>query len=530
MARRLAALRVAWPVAGLAARDPLALRAAIVLLLVVAAAGAGDRLWPRIAGAVGPDFSRLAGAGPGRLTAWIDPPDYTGLPPVFLTAAEAGGEEPVETTVVAGSVLMARVHGGARAPLLRRGEGETVFETTGADNFALEVALDEDGELAIDQGRHRLGRWSVRVVHDAPPEVDLAKPSEQTQRGVLRLEYAAADDFGLSRVFARIHRDGEEGPVAPVELNLPLPGLEPTEAHEASYHDLTPHPWAGLPVLLALSAADTAGQVGRAEPVPMVLPERPFTHPVAKEVVAQRRTLALDPDTTFEVRRALGRIMEAPHEFGDDVVVYLGLRTAFARLLLAPDEAGFESVLELLWDLALRLEDGALSLAERDLRAAQQELQEALEADASPELLAELMEQLQEALDKYLDLLSEAGEESVLDPERLEALDEEGLLRSREDFTQMLEEMRDMAMTGAREAAQEMLQELQEMLENLQARGRAPQMSAEGDPLLKRLQEIMNDQDEPTRRYRAARTTRCRRAAARPPPTARKRCAARSVR
>jgi tetratricopeptide (TPR) repeat protein len=153
-------------------------------------------------------------------------------------------------------------------------------------------------------------------------------------------------------------------------------------------------------------------------------------------------------------------------------------------------------VLDLLWDLALRIEDGALSLAERDLRAAQQELQEALEADASPERLAELMDRLQEALDKYLELLSESGEDSLLDPKQLETLESEGLLRNRDDFTQMLEQMREMAMTGAREAAQEMLQQLQEMLENLQVGGRAPQMTAEGQPLLKRLQEIMTEQDE----------------------------------
>ena len=39
-------------------------------------------------------------------------------------------------------------------------------------------------------------------------------------------------------------------------------------------------------------------------------------------------------------------------------------------------------VADLMWEMALRLEDGDLSQAERDLRAAQQQLREALERGA----------------------------------------------------------------------------------------------------------------------------------------------------
>ena len=58
------------------------------------------------------------------------------------------------------------------------------------------------------------------------------------------------------------------------------------------------------------------------------------------------------------------------------------LRFAISRLTADETRAAVPPVLGLLWDVALRLEDGSLSLVERELRDAQQALQEALARDA----------------------------------------------------------------------------------------------------------------------------------------------------
>ncbi|MDP6953870.1 MAG: DUF4175 family protein, partial [Alphaproteobacteria bacterium] len=502
----LARLHVGWPESALWRRDPLAVRAGIVLLLLVGVIGAGDRLSSHVTDAFAPDLSAFAAAGPGQLTAWIDPPEYTGLAPVFLTEARDLGVDAslVEArdaplTVVAGSVLVARVHGGGRLPTLHQGAGEAVFVAESESEFALDVTLEADTALTISQGTHALGEWDVRIVHDLPPVVALADEPEATRRSVLTLAYEASDDFGLAGVSAEIDRPGEApSPVAKaVSLSLPLPGVAPAEAAGESYHDLTPHPWAGMPVNLILRATDTAGQTGETSVLNMVLPEREFRHPVAAAIVEQRRILALTPERVEQVRDGLASIAEEPLSYAEDVVVYLGLTMAAERLLLMRDADGLQPVVDLLWDTALRVEDGALSLAEDALRQAEEALREALAENADSEVLAELMEQLKEALDEYLEALADAGEnQSPLDP-NMQATDPDANAIDREDLHAMIDQARDMAMTGAPDAAQEMLNELQRMLENLQSQSQLPQaQDGEGDPILRELQEIMTDQDQ----------------------------------
>ncbi len=57
--------------------------------------------------------------------------------------------------------------------------------------------------------------------------------------------------------------------------------------------------------------------------------------------------------------------------------------------------------------MAVFLEDGDLSQAERDLRAAQEALRQALERGASDEEIKKLMQDLRAALDKYMQQLAE---------------------------------------------------------------------------------------------------------------------------
>ena len=60
------------------------------------------------------------------------------------------------------------------------------------------------------------------------------------------------------------------------------------------YRDLTAHPYAGLPVEITLEANDAAGNIGRSKPVRFTLPARVFTNPLARALVEQRQNLSLD--------------------------------------------------------------------------------------------------------------------------------------------------------------------------------------------------------------------------------------------
>jgi hypothetical protein len=119
----LSRLRLRGPDAELPRRDRLALRGAAVLLLVAGVVTAGDRANQRILAAF------IPGIGvPGTATvvqAWIEPPAYTGLPPIFLPR-EGGSVQVPE-----GSRLSVSLTGGHFKPRLSLPGPTIKFHTTG---------------------------------------------------------------------------------------------------------------------------------------------------------------------------------------------------------------------------------------------------------------------------------------------------------------------------------------------------------------------------------------------------------------
>ena len=66
------------------------------------------------------------------------------------------------------------------------------------------------------------------------------------------------------------------------------------------------------------------------------------------------------------------------------------------------DEDYVIDVVNLLWEIALNIEDGNLSVAERELRQIRQELAKALAENAPPSEIAEIMERMRKAMDRYM--------------------------------------------------------------------------------------------------------------------------------
>src|SRR5262249_48739810 len=159
-------------------------------------------------------------------------------------------------------------------------------------------------------------------IPDNPPKVAFAKPPSATSRAALRFDYQASDDYGVEGVKAVIRRDGGK-PDETLEIETPLPGLHLKEAQATSYHDLTPHPWAGLPGETRLTATDAPGQTGESEPVHMKLPERVFNHPIARAVIDQRKELVIDAGSRAAVADTLSDLRERPSLYRDDAIVFL---------------------------------------------------------------------------------------------------------------------------------------------------------------------------------------------------------------
>ncbi|MBV9523101.1 MAG: TIGR02302 family protein [Alphaproteobacteria bacterium] len=488
-------LRIGIPAAGLAARDPFGLRSALLLLLVIAAIAAGTQWEPRLIGALQPDFSSGPPVPPPSIDIWVTPPDYTGLPPQFLQRDYKGEAIAVPT----GSTVLAQIHGGRKPPQLKLDAAVTPFTPIDAQNFKVSAKMVAGQKLIVEQDGAVLAAWPIRIVPDEPPSVEFASPPQATARAALRLEYHATDDYGVEGVKAVITRPGGP-PDQKIDIDLPLPALHAKDAKNASFHDLTPHVWAGLPVEIRFIARDAVDQTGESETVKMTLPERVFQNPLARAVIDQRKQLTLDPTQRQPVSEILSDLSSRPGLFHDNIAVFLGLRMASARLILDPEPKAVAEIQQMLWDAALEIEDGQVSLAQRELRELAKRLQDALANNAPDAEIERLMNELQQAIDRYLKALAENMQR--MDPDQLKDMPpiDPSRMVDRNDLQRMLDRARQLARTGAKDAARDMLAQLQEMLENLQA-GRPGQMEQGGAQqqqrqAMRQMQDLMQRQQQ----------------------------------
>ncbi|MGH7095893.1 MAG: TIGR02302 family protein, partial [Stellaceae bacterium] len=474
-----------------ARHDPWGIRAVLAIRLVSAGIDAGPDWRERLVHAVTPDFSSGAAAVAASFDIWITPPDYTGLPPQFLRAGEPG---PIK--VATGSTLLAQVHGGDAVPRLAIDNTAHDFTAIDKTNFSAGATLTAGMRLSVTQDGTPLGSWPIEIIPDTPPTIGFARPPSATPRAALRLDYQAADDYGVEAVKAVITRADGKDAADRIELALPLPGLHLKDAKATSYHDLSPHPWAGLPVVIRLIATDAKGQTGESPPVHMILPERTFTNLVARAIIDQRKELVKDPGSSQAVSEILGDIKSRPPLYRNDTLVYLALSVAQDRLQMNPDATAIAGVVALLWDTALHIEDGNMPLAERDLRRLEQRLQDALAKGAPDAEIDRLMSQLHQALDRYMQALAHDlrrhPQQTMTPPDSSRVVNERDLQR-------MLDQARNLARSGDREQARQLLSQLQNMLENLRTarNGRMQQQdTAAAQQEMRQLGQMMRQQQQ----------------------------------
>ncbi len=518
--RLLSGLRLRPPRSALPRIDPWALRAGLLLLLVVGYVEASGEVGARLARALVPAFG--AGgetAAPPRAELWITPPAYTDRPPLRIQAPPPG--EPV--TAPMGSELRAQVQSlaeGEEAPRLEIGERNVAFARIGPRSAEVRLVPEEGGSVTVRRADGEpLLAFTLLLEPDRPPEVRFLGPPEVTLRRTLELRYEAEDDYGvveLALLIAPPEPSAEPGGSVERRTLLRL-GAPERELKGRNFLDLTPHPRAGLPVRLQLEAVDGRGQVARSGVLELVLPERVFTHPLAREVIALRRQLVDRPErwawVAFRLEALAGR--EEALAVSPAVPVALQLASSGLRHSRAPEERRY--VVDLLWEVALFIEEGALALSERKLRELQEALRRMLREGADGEELARLMAELEQALSRYLDELARRSQEALeqaLREGRLNELvppDLEAQSVRREEILEMLERARQLLESGMREAAEQLLAELQRLLDNLQA-GAPPPRPSPGEEALARLQGLIEEQqrllDETFRMQRGGRGPR----------------------
>jgi uncharacterized protein (TIGR02302 family) len=499
------------------ARDPYALRAAIALLAVIAFAwsfGSGG-------GRLGDAFRshQVAEAVPARIDAWITPPAYTGLAPIFLTSEQNASRSGF--TVPEGSIAVVRIAGGTGQESVTWPEPQTPLGTKAEEGSTkpaasrrFEVTLEESGQLSVSGGpEDTLRDWTFAVTPDDAPTIAFLKDPIRAANGAMTVEYRTLDDYRVAKARGLIDLADEPGEGAhPLydapDLPLSLPRRSAEEGAAKTVRDLGEHPWAGARVTMTLEAEDDRGQTGRSETRTFILPGRPFSNPLSRAIIEQRRNLALDANAVPEIVDVLDVLTLYPEETINNASHFLGLVTARSRLLEAEgsDEA-LRGVVDYMWELARVIEDGNLSDAERRLQAAQQALKEALENGASDEEIEQLMAELREAMQDYL---SELARQMENNPNMAQQMPENMQEMDMQSLQEMLDKIEELAKSGAREQAQQLLSELQNMMNNMQMgqhrrqqgdrQNQAQQQMNELGEILRRQQELMNETYRQNRR------------------------------
>ena len=468
-------IRAGLPSPRLALHDPWALRALVAVMMVAAYFAAGDERTLRIEAAF--DWNGVLSPANIRVDAWVTPPLYTGKPPIILSAANKEAAIPAAgpLPVPAGSTLIVRSSGGTLDVVAGGGVTEAVpteQAPQGTNERHFTIAGDGTAHVRAPSGQPQ---WKFSATPDRAPTISLAKDPERQARGALQMSYKIEDDYGVTEAqahFAVRPGDTPKGAAAARPLfdapqfSLVLPNARTRNGVGQTVKDLSEDPYAGADVTLTLTARDEAGNEGRSEPFNMRLPERLFTKPLARALIEQRRILALDANQNPQVYAALDALMIAPELFTPEAGQYLGLYSVARQLEAARTDAAMREVVASLWALAVTIEDGNITDVDKALRAAQEALKQALERGASDEEIKKLTDNLRAALDNFMRQLAEQQRNN---PQQLaRPLDPNTRVMRQQDLNNMIERMERLSRSGDKDAAKQLLEQLQEMLENLQ--------------------------------------------------------------
>ena len=452
--------------------DPYGMRFLLLGVLAIAFIGAGSD-WPKKLSAGLAPFNREA--APIYADLWLEPPTYTGKAPIFLIRS---GE--LVSAMNAPLVLPQNTKAIAQVNRKRRlsFRFETADKKKRADwqddqaNARAEHIVDDSGVLSMRIGRQRFD-WSIAMTPDKRPLVSFTRTPETDDRNRVSFDYVTGDDYGVTETYLSYRLDpAQERPLdAPPldtdalqkERRAPITGLSAADGTRTASLELFEDPWAGLQVLAKVIVVDGAAQTGETDEFPLELPTREFFNPLAKAVIEQRQTLATAEEPWRRAARSFDALAIAPNRFFDDTADYLLMRNAFWQVF-DQRESSPDDVVTALWPLALQLEDKAVQIAKERLLAAQEALRRAIEEGASEEEISRLTEALRQAMNDYLQALAQSGQAQSGGAQASNQI-------GQSDLDDMLNSIRDLANTGAGNAARQMLSDLENILQNLRLGG-----------------------------------------------------------
>jgi len=178
------------------------------------------------------------------------------------------------------------------------------------------------------------------------------------------------------------------------------------------------------------------------------------------------------------------------------------LGVAVKRLGYDGDPEAVASIRELLWDLALRVEEGGLAQARDELTQALQKMTQALNnPETGEEQLKQIMQEVSEKMRAYMQALAQQmrqmAEEQMQDGEQLSPELSQRIMQQM-DMDQLMRQMQNMSDEDARRQMQDMMDQLRRAVENASPEDirNMQQRQAKATKALNDLQKVIHAQQE----------------------------------
>ena len=151
-----------------------------------------------------------------RVDAWVNPPTYTGKPPLILQGLRPGEPLPstAAVTVPSGSILVIRAS-GIHLSVLRAADSPKLQpahkRSLPSPRRSAASSINDTGIATVRGASSRDVSWHFSAIPDHAPVISLAKDPEGQARGALQLTYKMEDDYGVVAAQAKFRRLGPEG-------------------------------------------------------------------------------------------------------------------------------------------------------------------------------------------------------------------------------------------------------------------------------------------------------------------------------
>jgi uncharacterized protein (TIGR02302 family) len=463
MAKAMQHIALKGPRSTLRDKDPHGLSALLILALVLGSVEARNDYGDRLQRVFSPITAGIM-SKTWLVQAWITPPAYTGLSPLLISANPTSQTVLEPILIPQHSHLLLRLEGSPTRDKmsLTVGPFSDDLKNLGKGIFTIETDLDQGDLLNLQKDDSTFVSWPIRLVPDLPPTIEIQKRPKGSFRGHFTLDYKAVDDYGLNEVSLSIralNRDGH----ADIVMTSSTQGQSLEGSFRGNFAD---HPWAGKEVILTPKAKDNAEQVGLGLAVPFILPERHFKHPLAKGLINLRKSLydSAPEDRTY-AHVWLSHLLKKPEDFGHDVAIYLSLRVASDRLGKLTSDTDIKSVQAILWETAVRLDEGASGTVRDQLEFMSQQMQDLMQQGASSPAMEALFESMRQSLDQFLQQMMNSQQTSNDFKEAMGAENVDSI--NRDELMEMLQQARDLMRAGETEAAKALMDQFQSILSRI---------------------------------------------------------------